>query len=307
MEVKLFVCGAVFVVFAATGSHAQIDVCGIAPLNTRIVGGENAVPGSWPWQASLHGDSGHFCGGSLINDQWVLTAAHCFPSIPASLIVYLGRDTQDLPNSNEVSRTVTQVITHPNYDVPSHNNDIALLRLSSPVTFNDYITPVCLAADGSAFDAGTTCWVTGWGSIRSGVSLPYPQNLQEVSVPIVSNSDCNAAYGTITSNMMCAGVAQGGKDSCQGDSGGPLVTKTSSIWVQAGVVSFGEGCAQPNFPGVYARVSQYQSWINSHISTNQPGFVSFSGSASGTVHLVSLSLPLLLSIVPALFSLFLLS
>ncbi|XP_038594133.1 tryptase-like [Micropterus salmoides] len=202
-----------------------------------------------------------------------------------------------------MSRTVSQIIKHPNYNKIPNDNDIALLKLSSPVNFTDYIRPVCLAAAGSVFNAGTTCWVTGWGDIQYGVSLPYPQNLQEVSVPIVSNDECYTAYGgKITSNMICAGVAQGGKDSCQGDSGGPLVTKTSSTWVQAGVVSFGELCAQPNFPGVYARVSQYHSWINSHITTDQPRFV-----FSGTVHLVSLSLPLLLSIEPVLFSLFLLS
>ncbi|XP_045888121.1 serine protease 27-like [Micropterus dolomieu] len=195
----------------------------------------------------------------------------------SNLIIYLGRDSQELSNPNEVSRTVSKIIINPNYDVYSNNNDIALLQLSSPVTFTDYIRPVCLAADGSVFKAGMTCWVTGWGNIQSGVSIPYPEYLQQVSVPIVSNSDCNAAYSLITSNMMCAGLTQGGKDSCQGDSGGPLVSKTDSIWVQGGVVSFGNGCALPNYPGVYSRVSEYQSWINSQISNNRPGFVVFMG------------------------------
>ncbi|XP_031170491.1 trypsin I-P1-like [Sander lucioperca] len=297
MEEKLLVCAVVLLVLT-TGSKAQSDVCGIAPLNTRIVGGVNAPPGSWPWQVSLHNSNGHFCGGSLINSQWVLCAAHCFSSTSTSgLTVYLGRDNQQLLNLNEVSRSLSQVIVHPGYDPNTHNNDIALLRLSSPVAFTDYISPVCLAAAGSTVPAGTTCWVTGWGTIRSGgTTLLFPQTLQEVSVPLVSITQCNAAYGIITSNMICAGLPAGGKDSCQGDSGGPLVTKSGSTWVQVGVVSFGKGCALPGYPGVYTRVSQYTSWINNQIN----------GTTSGTAHLVSLSAPLLLSF-PILFSLFVLS
>ncbi|XP_038565978.1 serine protease 27-like [Micropterus salmoides] len=295
MEVRVLVCGVVLVVLAVTGSNAQSDVCGTALLNTRIVGGADAPAGSWPWQVSLQTNGDHFCGGSLINNQWVLTAAHCVSSTSPGLTVHLGLDTLDLPNTNGMSRTVSQIIQHPNYNTTTNDNDIALLKLSSPVNFTDYIRPVCLAVDGSVFNAGTTCWVTGWGRIQTGIPLPSPKRLQEVSVPIVSNSDCNVTYrGKITNNMICAGVTQGGKDSCQGDSGGPLVTKNGSVWVQAGVVSFGEGCALPNVPGVYTRVSQYQSWINSQISTNHLG--------SGAAHLVPLSVPLLLSIVPVLVS-----
>ncbi|XP_045898247.1 prostasin-like, partial [Micropterus dolomieu] len=177
--------------------------------------GEDAPAGWWPWMASLHFNNEHECGGSLINDQWILTAAHCFDSPSTSgLIVYLGRYTQKLSNPNEVSRTVSKIITHSDFNDETLNNDIALLQLSSPVTFTDYIRPVCLAAKGSVFNAGMTCWVTGWGDIQFGVPLPYPQKLQEVNIPIVSNRDCNNAYGYITSNMICAGLTQGGKDSC---------------------------------------------------------------------------------------------
>uniref|UniRef100_A0A3P9NDM9 trypsin n=1 Tax=Poecilia reticulata TaxID=8081 RepID=A0A3P9NDM9_POERE len=95
----------------------------------------------------------------------------------------------------------------------------------------------------------------------------------KVEVPVVGNSQCKSSYGdsAITDNMMCAGLLEGGKDSCQGDSGGPMVSKQGNLWIQSGIVSFGEGCAKPNFPGVYTRVSQYESWINSVINTNQPG------------------------------------
>ncbi|KAM6965936.1 serine protease 27-like [Tautogolabrus adspersus] len=318
MGVKLFIFGVLLVALTLTGSNAQLSVCGIAPFNTRIVGGENAPAGAWPWQVSLHRRGSHFCGGSLINKKWVLSAAHCFSSTSTfNLVVYLGRENQQFLNFNEVSRTVIQIINHPDYDDSPNDSDMSLLELSSEVTFTDYIKPVCLAASDSVFDAGTTCWVTGWGTIRSDVPLGFPQTLQEVSVPIVSNTRCSQSYSSITDNMICAGLEEGGKDSCQGDSGGPLVCKTGSIWVEGGVVSFGRGCALASFPGVYARVSRFQSWINSHVSgSDEPGFVTFreggsfgnsSTSGSTSAHLISFSAPMLLSILPALFSIFVLS
>uniref|UniRef100_A0A3Q2NW04 Zgc:100868 n=1 Tax=Fundulus heteroclitus TaxID=8078 RepID=A0A3Q2NW04_FUNHE len=261
-------------------------ICGQPVLNSRIVGGEDAPPGSWPWQVSLHTSSVHFCGGSLINDQWVLSAAHCFQGrtgSPSALTVYLGRQSQEGSNLNEVDRTVAQIINHPDYNSGTFNNDIALLKLSKPVNFTSYISPVCLAASNSTFSSGVNTWITGWGTIGSGVPLPSPQNLMEVEVPVVGNSQCKSCYGesSITDNMICAGLLEGGKDSCQGDSGGPMVSKQGDRWIQAGIVSFGRGCAEPNFPGVYTRVSQYESWINGVINTNQPGFISVTSSGIG--------------------------
>ncbi|XP_041960225.1 uncharacterized protein LOC121718887 isoform X2 [Alosa sapidissima] len=267
-----------------SGCYGQLEVCGRAPLNTRIVGGQDAPAGNWPWQASLHFVlsgvlSSFLCGGSLINEQWVLSAASCFSSISSSdLEVYLGRQNQEGSNPNEVKRTVSRIITHPSFNPVTRDNDIALLRLSAPVTFTNFISPVCLAASGSVFLNGVDSWVTGWGDVAEGEPLPSPGTLKEVEVAVTENTQCQSLYEavpfTVTDNMICAGKLAGGKDLCKGDSGGPLVSQQDSVWVQSGIVSL-EGCAQPNPTGVYTRVSRYESWINSEISTNQPGFVLF--------------------------------
>ncbi|KAG7504788.1 transmembrane protease serine 9-like [Solea senegalensis] len=258
-------------------TQAQLDVCGRPRLNSRIVGGDDAHPGSWPWQVSLNQNGVQQCGGSLINNQWVLTTTSCLNSGTSGLVVYLGRQSQEGSNPHEESRTVAHIIIHPSFDSSSNNNDIALLKLSSPVNFTNYILPVCLAASDSTFHNGTDAWVTGWGNKALGEPLPSPQNLTEVQVPVVGNRQCQCSYGrsSISENMMCAGPQAGGKGPCHGDGGGPLVSKQNGTWIQAGITSFGLGCALPNFPAVYTRVSQYQSWINSHVTDSPPGFITF--------------------------------
>ncbi|KAK2848575.1 hypothetical protein Q5P01_008409 [Channa striata] len=255
-------------------------VCGNPVYKNKIVGGQDAVPGSWPWQVALFRSGSLFCGGSLISNEWVLTAAHCFPRTTSTgLVVYLGRQSLASSSPNEVSRTVTQIIKHASYDPNTMNNDIALLKLSSTVTFTNYIMPVCLAASNSTFHSSTSVWITGWGETEDG---NLSNNLREAEVPVVGNRQCNCDYGfdSITENMMCAGLRAGGKDTCQGDSGGPMVSKQNGLWVQAGITSFGAGCALPELPGVYTRVSQFQSWINTQIISNQPGFVTFTSNGT---------------------------
>ncbi|XP_063063519.1 serine protease 33-like isoform X2 [Engraulis encrasicolus] len=269
--------------FSICGCLGQ--ACGRAPLNSRIVGGQNAPTGAWPWLASLHVSGVPTCGGSLINSQWVLAAAQCFPSVSASnVVVYVGRQIESVSasNPNEESRTVSQIIVHENYDFFTGENDIALLQLSSSVTFTDHIQPVCLAATGSVFSNGTVSWVAGWGVTAEGGSPPSSGALQEIQVAVIENSQCDSLYGGgfVTDNMICAGLLSGGKDACQGDTGGPLVSKQDSVWVQSGIVGM-PGCARPNQPTIYTRISEYQDWINSRVGADQPGFVEFTSSGAG--------------------------
>ncbi|KAG7227824.1 hypothetical protein INR49_013618 [Caranx melampygus] len=251
--------------------------CGRPSLKEdRIVGGVDAADGAWPWQVDIQTfTDGHICGGSIITESWVLSAAHCFPnpSDTSSYIIYAGRYQLNGFNQHETSHRVRQVVIPSGYSEPHSGKDLALVQLSTPVTWSDHVRPICLPASGTLFPSGMLCSVTGWGNIRDDVPLQGVGTLQEVQVPIISQTSCQEMYQTrptdtvdILYDMICAGYQEGGKDSCQGDSGGPLVCKmVNGTWVQAGVVSFGLGCAHTNRPGVYTRLTSYSSFIRNTI------------------------------------------
>uniref|UniRef100_A0A672SSV7 Peptidase S1 domain-containing protein n=1 Tax=Sinocyclocheilus grahami TaxID=75366 RepID=A0A672SSV7_SINGR len=198
---------------------------------------------------------------------------------------YLKDGERQMIQPEEIMRNVRAIYTHKSYDYNTDNNDIALLWLSSPVSVNLHIKQVPLAAQGSVFPTGTSCKIIGWGKIGPKQNLPFPGILQEANVFVVDNVQCHEklknlrTYTRITDNMLCAGVPAGGVDT--GDSGGPLLTTDGcSQWVQSGITSSGYGCAQPNTPAVYTRVSQYQTWITDliriHPNQNLPQFVTLS-------------------------------
>jgi secreted trypsin-like serine protease len=235
----------------------------------EIVGGTNTTIGANPWQVSLQDSTGfHFCGGSIINASWILTAQHCVNnggSISTPARVEAGSTT--ISGSGQV-RSVAQVIVYPGYVDASKGKDVALLRLSTPLDLsgaNAKAIPLVTAADASAgyTNTGVVARVTGWGTLSSGGSSP--DTLQTVDVNILSNSSAQTSYPseTITADQLAA--AAPGKDSCQGDSGGPLTVLKGSTRVLAGVVSWGYGCADSRYPGMYARVSSFESWITSTI------------------------------------------
>ncbi|KAG1927248.1 serine protease 60.2 [Pimephales promelas] len=241
-------------------------------LNPRIVGGNDAAEGLRPWMVGLNEVTGeHFCGGSLITNEWVLTAAHCVKGIDKSdMRVLLGKRTKMLQvdtkqNPHAIERTIKDIFPHPDYDSSTYDNDIALLHLSSKVEFNDHIKPMVLAAENSVFATKTNSLITGWGDIGENTPLPPDGILQETTIEVLENSKCATLCTGITENMICAGLKGGSRGPWKGDSGGPMMSEQCSIWVQSGVTSWAEKCAKPKSPAVYSRVSKYQKWITGHV------------------------------------------
>ncbi|MCB0223698.1 MAG: trypsin-like serine protease [Anaerolineae bacterium] len=251
-------------------SNASAQDSSSDPNQPAIVGGQPADPHEYPWQALVLFD-GYLCGGSLIDAEWVLTAAHCVYNgstvyDPSVFDISLGEHYLYSSDGTEQAKTVDQVIPHPSYDANTSDYDVALLHLSSPAVLNSAVATIALSSVADV--EGDLSTVTGWGTTSYGGSIS--DVLMEVQVPIVSNATCAASYGgSITDSMLCAGYAEGGKDSCQGDSGGPLIISDGSGgFKQAGVVSWGFGCAEPDYYGVYARISTVKSWIDSYVNDN---------------------------------------
>ncbi len=248
----------------------------------RIVGGQEADPGEWPWQVALVNGTttdlynGQFCGGAIIDREWVLTAAHCVDtSAPGDLDIVAGIHNLSSPGSDIRRSDITEIIVHPGWNSDTNDNDIALLKLATPIDARPgggAVLPIQYSAlppaDIGAL-TGELSTITGWGNRAANPpgGNDFPSALHEVEVPVISNAACANAYPDLTDNMICAAVPEGGKDSCQGDSGGPMVfyNESAGEWQQIGVVSFGIGCANANFPGVYSRVSRYVGWIDSYV------------------------------------------
>lgn len=255
---------------------------GYADIEQRIIGGSKASIDDWKSMAALvispdlssnNLYNRQFCGGNLISNKWVLSAAHCFfnadpatglmtQMAPDEIRVVLGIDNLNSTSAEEL--VVTNIITHPDYDAGNAGspNDIALLELAQ--TTNQPFMPLYT---GPASE-GTSSTVIGWGATEfdpfSEAAGGFPTQLQEVTVPVVSNETCGstAAYkGIIVDSQICAGLEQGGKDSCSGDSGGPLMIEENGVFKQAGIVSFGAGCALADAYGVYTRVKSFTSWM----------------------------------------------
>ncbi|KAG7222512.1 hypothetical protein INR49_004586 [Caranx melampygus] len=247
--------------------------CGLRQFSSRIVGGTNASEGEWPWQASLQVRGSHICGGALISNQWVVSAAHCFYDdrlySPSVWTVYLGKLLLSRSSPTEEVARVQRIHLHQYYDDESHDYDLALLKLDRPASalLAGHARPACLPPPTHQLEPGLLCWVTGWGALREGGSASNV--LQKVDVHLVSEEACVRSYGhLVTPRMLCAGYRIGEKDACQGDSGGPLVCQEpSGRWFLAGVVSWGKGCGRPDYYGVYTRITRLTDWIKQVIGT----------------------------------------
>uniref|UniRef100_A0A8C0DAE2 Serine protease 33 n=1 Tax=Balaenoptera musculus TaxID=9771 RepID=A0A8C0DAE2_BALMU len=239
------------------GVHLSIPgPCGQRTVPTRIVGGKDAELGRWPWQGSLRLWGSHYCGASLLNRRWVLSAAHCFQkrALPSEYRVRLGALHLGPALPHVLLVPVRRVLLPPDYSEDGAGGDLALLQLRRP------------------------------GSLHSG-GIPAPhcpdpgpkwRPLQGVRVPLLDTRTCDLLYhmGTnvpraehiVLPGNLCTGYVEGQKDACQGDSGGPLTCMKSGHWVLVGVVSWGKGCALPNRPGVYTNVATYSPWIQARLS-----------------------------------------
>jgi len=240
-------------------NKAVPDVC--SRRGTRIIGGASANQGDFPYQVSIRHSGwklGHFCGGSIIDDQHVLTAAHCVDGKgPGDINIVAGDVMMDRSSCTSVRRSVSAIFMHEEYNSVTLENDIALIRISKPFpTNNNYIMAIKLS--NTTFEEGTACNVTGWGKTNV-EKAETPNNLQYVEVPIIAAENCSNINNTynIRPGMVCAGCSEGKIDSCQGDSGGPL----QCDGYLAGIVSWGKGCAVAGKPGVYTEVKYFIDWI----------------------------------------------
>ncbi len=237
-----------------------------AQIIPKIIGGITSDSDAWPWMAGLLDKQSDqlFCGASLIAKKWVLTAAHCVINEKiTNLDVIINRNQLDSNQGERIS--VNQIILHPLYNNQTFDNDLALLKLSTPSTS----TPIKLLSAYTFQDnAKKSAIALGWGTLST-TSEIFPTQLQQVDLPIIDNSSCSMAMEDITENMLCAGDLNVKKDTCLGDSGGPLIVfdEESNAWKQAGITSWGLGCAEPDSYGVYTRIKNYASFISDHICT----------------------------------------
>lgn len=248
---------------------------GTEDLGVAIVNGQDADHCEWRWQVGLRQAADSlmpFCGGSLIDTQWVLTAAHCM--VMEEFYVTAGDHSANTTSGYEQVRKAVQSTKHPYYDSKSMIYDIALVKLETPMELGECVGTVCLPTDGQDIPLFSQCWITGWGTLKSGGA--QPDVLKEAAVSVINNKACVENYDyfdtRIHSTMICAqgqNAAGGNTDACQGDSGGPLVCQAEGKWVLFGDTSWGYGCAQSNYPGIYSRVHESLDFVHATMTDSE--------------------------------------
>ncbi|XP_053319686.1 acrosin-like [Spea bombifrons] len=279
ISMKLFLTG--FIIWVLLVPSESSEVCGNRPLadafrGSRVVGGKDAEPGTWPWAVSVQEDIDyeyyHLCGGVVLNNLWVLTAAHCFKDRGNDYhtwrLVFGANQLSDMGKKVQI-RTIRDKIQHEKYNPETERNDITLLRLSKPLAFDEYTQPACLPAKQAILSKTDDCYIAGWGILEE-ASTETSDILQEAPVNLIPVERCNRRTwynGALGDYNLCAGYEQGGIDSCQGDSGGPLMCKISKakFYTVVGIASWGSGCGQKQSPGVYTSTQYFLEWISKHI------------------------------------------
>ncbi|KAL2087427.1 hypothetical protein ACEWY4_016255 [Coilia grayii] len=232
--------------------------------DTRVVGGKNCAAGDCPWQALLVNEEGMgFCGGTILNEYFILSAAHCM-NTSKQITVVLGEIDMRKDEGREAKHEVELYITHRHYIPETYHNDIALIKLKTPIQFNRFILPACLPESDFAEQVlmrQAEGMISGFGRVRE--AGPQSYTLQKLTVPYVDRAKCiESSSFKISKHMFCAGYDKENMDACQGDSGGPHVTSYKDTWFVTGVVSWGEGCARSGKYGVYTQVSKFIHWLN---------------------------------------------
>ncbi|KAG9229455.1 serine endopeptidase [Amylocarpus encephaloides] len=227
-----------------------------------IVGGTTAAAGEFPYIVSLSRSGSHFCGGVLLNANTVVTAAHCSVGQSASNVRVRAGTLTWASGGTQVG--VTTIIVHPSYNSARIDNDVAVWKLATSLQTSSTIGYATLPVQGSDPVSGSLTTTAGWGTTSQN-SGSLPAALRRVDVPVISRTSCRSSYGTsaVTTNMFCAGLSTGGKDSCSGDSGGPIVDASTKVLL--GLVSWGNGCAQASYPGVYTRLGQFVTFVKSYM------------------------------------------
>ncbi|XP_078467673.1 chymotrypsin-like elastase family member 2A [Lampetra planeri] len=259
--------------------QATAQGCGVPsypPIESRVVNGVEAKPNSWPWQISLQylssGSWYHTCGGTLIDPQWVLTAAHCISS--RTYRVAVGEHLLSVEEGGDEFHSVDQITVHPgwNNNNVAGGNDIALIRLAQPVVLSNKVQPSCLPPAGVVLSHNYPCYITGWGRLSTGGALP--DALQQANLPVVDHATCSQSNWWSTNaktTMVCAG-GDGYDSGCNGDSGGPLnCINSAGKWEVHGITSYvsSMGCNYIRKPTVFTRVSAFNDWINSIMGINR--------------------------------------
>ncbi|KAJ0178781.1 hypothetical protein K1T71_005556 [Dendrolimus kikuchii] len=240
---------------------------------SRVVGGKPSLPAAWPWMVAIYRDGMFHCGGVVVNQNWIMSAAHCvhkfwdhYYEVQTGMLRRLSFSPQ------EHNHIVTHIISNQQYNEEDMKNDLSLLRLAPTIQFSRWVRPICLPNSDTAGTEwlqgplpGTICTAVGWGATKE--HGPDPDHIREVEVPIWKS--CKHREDR-AGKEICAGLAEGGRDACQGDSGGPLLCRNplnSQQWYIAGIVSHGDGCARPDEPGVYTRVSLFVKWMKYHMAS----------------------------------------